>query len=390
MLPLRCNSRIVLRSVSSSTRSPLKSSWNITRNPSYRPFPVLSRNLVRRNESNCSSHSYKQEYEKQKYDQLLRESIIQSTIANGSKVGNGSTGIKDNRRLSLRTIFILIATSSTLSMALYVVIQLVKFNEEDSNESISRKHIFLPLWLNSNLLYQKTFSFPGGLNYLDRDYAAYLQTEMAQLNKSSKSDLNNYLEILEKDNIKFTILEQVSSNIRVKKIFGLPLTVNCLEDSKFQIWLETKYPSISGIEIDIEKSKVEDKRTSYNAFWTVKSINISSIINGILIQVGLKLDHLDTEAQMKSRDRSRGSIHEVPIVDMKDNSIVNKNRDYNVVFTGEFVIKDKNQFEEGILRYKGTFDFDHLMINRGVKIQSMDLIMRHKSKPSEVVKYKLM
>ncbi|ABN67541.2 predicted protein [Scheffersomyces stipitis CBS 6054] len=363
-----------------------------------RSRPVLSKKtdakIQIRKYYNSSSHSYKQEYEKQKYDQLIRDQIIQSSLA-GSSLGSGGHGIKDNRRLSLKTIFLLIATSSSLSMVIYVAIQLLKFQDEDANQPVSRKRIFLPFWVNSNLLYQKTFSFPAGLSYLDKEYKAYLETEMAQLNKfKTKSDYDNYIEIFENDNIRFKVLEQVSSNLKVKQVFGLPLVVEKPADSKLQIWLETKYPSVSGLEITIEKTKATEqskKSTSISASWTVKSINIVSIINGALVSMGLKLDRLDnSEAQLKTSERGSGKIHEVPVVDRKDNSIVNKNRDYNVIFSGELIIKDKNQFESGVLKYEGLFDFDHLMINRGVKIHKMELYMRHKSNPNELVKYKIM
>ncbi|KAK6201482.1 uncharacterized protein RJT21DRAFT_35499 [Scheffersomyces amazonensis] len=363
---------------------------------SSRPATSMTRRPI--NYINKRSYGkFEQEIEKLKYDQMLRDRLISSGIGN-------DTHLKDKRRLPLKTIILLIATSSTLTMVVYVITQLIKFYGEtdDDNDEIKtkRRAIFLPIWLNLNLLWQKSFTFPGGIMYLDKEYYEYLMVEIDQLikNKSQNPDLVDYLKLLEDENIKYSVLEHVSMNHRIKEIFGLPLTISSIEDDPstphLSLWVESKYISVSGIQIELERYKSIEGQTHENKFkanasWVVKPINIITSINNALISLGLKLDRLDNE-QIKTHERSSGKIHEVPIVDNKDHKVINGPKDYEIKFKGELQLSDKNHFESGIIKYQGQIDFDHLMINRGVKITTMELIMSPKSNPGERITYKIL
>ncbi|KAK6462299.1 hypothetical protein DFJ63DRAFT_152675 [Scheffersomyces coipomensis] len=383
---------------------------------------IFSKHIqVRGYYNSTPTQRYNQEIEKLKYDHMLRNRIIKSSIFNNSP-------LQDKRKLSVKTIILLIITSSTLTMAGYVISELIKFNydEDDDDEFddqlqvngqqqpqefIKTRTIFLPLWLNLNLLWQKTFTFPGGILYIDKEFYDYLIIEMDQMNKDTiKSDLDNYLHVLEQENIKYSVLEQVSLNSKIKQMFGLPLTVDSFPDTstiivgsgpKLKLWVESKYISVSGIQIQIQRHIMKNdnddnevtkkKKVSANVSWIVKPINIASSINNILISLGLKLDRLDNE-QIKTHEKGSGKVHEVPILDKHklDHTIINGNKDYEIKFLGQLKLRDKNQFEVGIIQYQGKIDFDHLMINRGIKIQSMDLVVNSISNPTDRVKYKVL
>ncbi|EGW34045.1 uncharacterized protein SPAPADRAFT_49125 [Spathaspora passalidarum NRRL Y-27907] len=338
----------------------------------------------------------KEEYEKIKYDQLVNESLL-NTIQGATGSSNSSSGgsteqrMKDTRKLPISTVLLLIAAGSSLSMLVYVIVQYRKFEKEtnaSAGSTITTRSLFLPLWFHTNWFNRKRYQFPQGINYFDQDYHEYILTEMCQLNKSSNDNLENYCSILEQENIKYTVLQKLSSNSKVKQIFGLPLVIESIDISQFKIWVESKYPGVSGIRIDISKQTNEqnnDSSTDVNLSWCIKPINFGSIVNNMLVQLGLKLDRLESSnAEIKTHEKSSGKVHEMKLE--KSKLVLNKNRDYDIAFTGKLLVMDKSKTKSWTLIYKGIIDFDHLMINRGVKIVSMDL----KSGTSENITYKIL
>lgn len=119
------------------------------------------------------------------------------------------------KKLPIKTVLILIATASSSSMLLYATIQYFRIKDEldQSKETHVLKSIFLPLWFNSNILWKKSLNYPEGLRYVDMGYYHYLTTEMMQNNTNgSKSDVDNYCDELQQHNIKYAVLEKLSSN----------------------------------------------------------------------------------------------------------------------------------------------------------------------------------
>lgn len=328
-------------------------------------------------EYNSSKQNFKQEYERLKYDQLIREHAVRSSLQNNMGFINGNSSVHDNRKLPFRTILLLVICSSSLAIGVYGISQFIKF-KQDGNDRI----IFLPLWFNANWLFKSTYSFPKDLKYLDREYFDYCTVEMNQQNSTNDfSDVKNFIKLLIDENIKYKVLEELSLNNSIRKMFKLPLGID-LDTPKFKIWLETKYPSVSGIQINMENN---NGVSSVNMGWVIKPLNFNSIINDALVLAGLKLDRINTDESMT------GSLLENGIKEAKsisERKHINTNKDYDVLFTGEFKIKDKYQVEKGTLSYKGMFDFSHLMINRGVKIIEMDMILE--TNESEYIKYKIL
>lgn len=290
--------------------------------------------------------------------------------------------------LPFRTVIVLIAASSSLTMVLYVMSQFLKFNDNDDQY----KQVFLPLWFKPNWFGLSQYQFPDAIPYFgDHDYFEYVQIELDQLNqnKGTVTDLENYQTILQRENIQYKLLEALSGNYQVREIFGLPLTIN--QPDEFTMWLESKYPTVSGLSFNFiatpdtsGKSAQKSDTTKVSVSWLIKLIRISNLVNDVLISLGLKLNRLDSE-QVKIHEKSSGKIHEVPIEDKK--ITLNNNKDYNVKFLGKFTIQNINELEHGTLTYTGIIDFDHILINRGVKITSIDLI---KQQGEEKIKYKIL
>ncbi|CAX40160.1 conserved hypothetical protein [Candida dubliniensis CD36] len=292
--------------------------------------------------------------------------------------------IQRNNRLPLRTIVILIAASSSLTMLLFVAVQYKRFQDEILPDGKSRKRaIFLPLWFNGNILYQTAYSFPHGLKYFDPEFYEYIMTEINQSttdggthNHRDTNDVEQFCRVLQEKNIKYAVLEGLSANREIRQIFGLPLTVDSHpnSDGEFEIWVESQYPSVSGLQIDITKT-VDSSHTHSSKVdfrWVVKPINAVSVINNAMTSTGLGLDRLEsTEANIKTHEQGSGKVHEVKMDKEKVN--LNKQRDYTIQFRGKFMVSDKSMVRVGVVEYYGTIDFDHLLINRGVKITDMDM-----------------
>ncbi|ODV68198.1 hypothetical protein HYPBUDRAFT_107022 [Hyphopichia burtonii NRRL Y-1933] len=347
-----------------------------------------------------SPHRYNPEYEKQKYDYLMRQQLVKNTIQNNPNfITPGGQLFQNNNGLPFKTILMLIVTSSSLTMAGYLLWQIdqLKDQVESGNEGdITTKSIFLPIWLNCNWIYVSRYRYPDHIYYFDPEYFEYLQTEMNQLNSEPGkiSDKDNYLKLLITDNIQYKVLETASIQSSIREIFGLPININ--QSSNFDIWVEPKHPTISGIRFDIELDKSEGK-TNYviSPHWSIKLINFTTIISDLLVAAGLKLDRLNTsEAQAKTHERGSGRVHEVPLNDSKKlrkhkhPTMHNLDKDYNVIYTGNYVITDNNNLKKGIIEYKGIIDFDHLTINRGVKIIELNLCMKESDGKSQTT-YKL-
>lgn len=344
------------------------------------PYNIFGANRVSSvwiREYKSSKQNFKQEYERQKYNQLIREQVIRSTLQNNMGFINGNSSVHDNRKLPFKAILLLIICSSSLTIGVYGISQFIKFKQDGNN-----RIIFLPLWFNANWLFKSTYSFPKDLKYLDKEYFDYCTVEMSQQNLTNDcSDVQNFIKLLLNENIKYKVLEELSLNSSIRKMFKLPLGID-LDAPKFNIWLETKYPSVSGIEINM----VNDKGvSSVNMGWVIKPLNFNSIVNDALVLAGLKLDRINTDESI------RGSLLDNGIREAKslsERKHINSNKDYDVFFWGEFKIKDKYQVEKGTLSYKGMFDFSHLMINRGVRIIEMDMILE--TNESESTKYKIL
>ncbi|KAK6868736.1 hypothetical protein K6H11_004089 [Candida tropicalis] len=251
--------------------------------------------------------------------------VIKSALSNSTRSSNFQTiPIMNRNRLPIRTIIILIAASSSFTMMFYVMVQYKKF-----------------------------------------------QDEVVENDGKRENSVENYRKLLQDENIKYSVLESLSANAKIRQLFGLPLNME-LNSDDFKIWVESKYPSVSGLQIDIvERSTKSGKSTEFDTNWIVKPINATSIVNDTLVALGLKLDRLErSDASIKTHEKASGKIHEVNV---NEKVKLNSNRDYSVRFQGKFVVSDKSFVNLGVINYSGTLDFDHLMINRGIKVTGLDL-----------------
>ncbi|CAH2352246.1 hypothetical protein CLIB1423_06S02080 [[Candida] railenensis] len=303
-----------------------------------------------------------------------RNEIIHTTLQNNPQaILKSATVQKNNKGIPLKSAIILIFSTVVSTISFYVAIQIWS----DKEEHQSRKVVFVPLWLNMNLISTSKYHFPSALKYLDNDFHQYIASEI-ELAKGEKPFLKDFQEV----DVKYKVLEKLSSNRMLRKFFHLPIPIELNDDCKFSIWMETKCPTVSGIQVVSEDG--------VDLSWTMKPFNIRSMVESALIQAGLKLDRLErSQANQKVHEKASGKIHEVPINKQKFLSL-NSEKDYEIYFTGEFIIsKENGESNKGKLKYKGKIDFDHLMINRGVKLVELCIDFPEGYQDGSITRYKV-
>lgn len=285
------------------------------------------------------------------YDQnAINRQYIEQAIKNNPELLTNPQLLKPGLRW--RTVLLLIATSSSLSMLLYLTVQIYKVSSDTSTE-VKPRSVFLPLWLSVNWPYQRKYSFPSYLQYLDPDYFSYVDA------------FGDYSQELHLKNVQYQVLDGLFRLTVVRDLFGIPLTLKATEEDKFDMWIEPKYPTVHGPEVQLSK---QDK-LHLEWRWSVNLVRWWSSVDSFLTGIGVKLDRLDT-AQAKTHEKSSGRVHEASHSKLK---ISTGDRDYKVVFKGTFHLSDTTKAHCGIVGYCGVIDFDHLGINNGVRVVLLDL-----------------
>lgn len=283
------------------------------------------------------------------FDHDVKRRFIQQTIQNNPEILRGSKLEKPS--LKWRTVFLLIASSSSLSMLLFLTVQVYKVKQD--TEPVKPRSVFLPLWLSFDWPYKRRFAFPKHLQYMDPEYFSLVGN-------------SDFLQDLHRNNVHYQVLDGLFRLSIARDIFGFPLLLRATESDTFEMWIEPKYPTVHGPEIDI--SKVQGKiRLEWN--WSLKLVHCWSLVDSVLTGLGVKLDRLD-EALVKTHEKASGRVHEVLQSRLK---VPCGDRDYNVLFKGTFKVSDKTETQNGTVGYTGVIDFNHLGINSGVRVVLLEL-----------------
>lgn len=229
------------------------------------------------------------------------------------------------RRLPLRTIALLVATTSSFTIVLYALIEL-----SNPQKGTRGSQVFLPLWVNTNWIKPSRYTFPNALRYFDEEL--WDQFERKPLNTNEFQDVN----------VKYEILEKLARNTIIREEFGLPLDMEP-QNEKFLIWIESKNPCISGVRICYH-----ERSLSESGCW-IKPIDTQSIKENTSQHI---LEHMERAPPSE--------IH----------SLNTTNKEYNIRFTGSMLIKGRTR-GTGTVSYEGYLDLNHLAINNGVKISSL-------------------
>lgn len=298
------------------------------------------------NQRDTLNHDYHQH--------IVRQNIINEIQKNPGVLTNGSGTLK-SLLLPWRTILLLIASSSSLTMALYLGVQVYGVAKDENAE---HRKVFLPLWLSFDWPSTRRYAFPDYLKYVDPEYFAQVET------------IGNFREWLHEENIQYQILDVLFRLPLIRDRFGVPFSLKATEDDNFNMWVEPKYPTVHGPQIDISK---EEGTLRFNWRWFIKLIRFGSSVDNVLTGLAVKLDRMDSALQ-KTHERGSGRVHEVPITTERKNRKVHcGDRDYKVMFMGSFHLHVASKSHNGVVKYTGVIDFDHLGINRGARIVLLDV-----------------
>lgn len=298
--------------------------------------------------------STNEENERYKYDQA-RHDIILSTIKSRPDL-LVNAGLQRKLSFSWKSILLGVALTSTATMGLFVSLQLL-YPRSDPE---APRRAFVPLWVSTDWLGKRCLRFPRDTILLDENcYHCLLDgKEPAQ-----------YLHQLEREHLKYKVLELVSLSQEVRKTLKLPVFISVPEKSDFKIWMESTMPIVSGLQFSFPPNELLPR-----VEWQLKQIDYRSVVDSALVAAGLKLDRLGSDAEKKTHEKSSGKVHEsVPERDR----YVHSPKNYTIMMSGIMDFEDKCH-RKGTVNYLAVLDFDHLKINGGIKITSMHLAADNK------------
>lgn len=323
---------------------------------------------VRRRLANCRYYSEsrfkKEDLNYNKHDEDMRMKILDSAIGAHSNAYSKTTL---NRKLPLRIILLIIACTSSITMLAYSGVQLYQCQKHRV-----KKSFLLPLWFHPHIYTKKVYSFPKDLKYLDPECYRYFEAQLPRegtVNGNFTVDL--VAKILEEENIKYKILEELSRNSNIRQMFKVPFDF-ALFTENFRIWVDPKYPTVSGIKIDIDSTR---DTTSLRASWSIRLVNMNSILNDFAIAAGVKLDKLEAAQPTKTTE------------EVSEASSIALPKSYDIRFGGQVRLLNNADSYLGTIKYKGCIDFNHILLNRGIKLSEVDMLVN--SNESGTIKYKI-
>lgn len=281
---------------------------------------------------------------------LARQNLINEIQKNPQILQNAGASL-GGRLLSWKTVLVLVISSSTLTMGVYLAVQVYQVSRAEPDSK--PRNVFLPLWVSFDWPYQRRYAFPSYLRYVDPEFYSHVEST------------DRYAERLHEENVQYQILDGLFRLPAIRDRFGIPFSLKTSEADSFDMWIEPKHPTVHGPQIHISK---ESGRIVLSWQWSVKLVHWWSSVDSFLKGMGTKLDRLDSSpALQKTHEKGSGRVHEV-IQPLKNNSVPCGDRDYRVMFSGTFRLSDASKFRSGTVSYTGVIDFNHLGINRGARI----------------------
>lgn len=248
-------------------------------------------------------------------------------------------------------------------MALYLGVEVYRTYKSDENKT---RTVFLPLWVSFDWPYQRRYAFPAHLKYVDPGFNRHIAAT------------DDFVPNLFDHDVQYQVLDSLLRLKTARDLFGVPFSLRS-DDGGFSVWIEPKWPLVHGPQVEIAK---HDGKLGFQWKWDIKPIKCSSI-DGFVTALGIKLDRIDPEAEIKTHESSSGRVHEA---NLEVKGAVPGDRDYTIAFDGKFTIANKQNVQCGVVSYGGIIDFTHLGISNGVKILLVDLTVNSNDTP---MNYKL-
>lgn len=241
-------------------------------------------------------------------------------------------------------------------MALYLGVEAYRTYKSEEDKT---RTVFLPLWISFNWPYQRHYDFSTYLKYVDPAFAQIASSD-------------NFVPDLFENDIQYQVLDTLLRLKTARDLFGVPLSLRS-DDGDFSIWIEPKWPLVHGPRVEISKN---EGKLGMQWKWYIKPIKCSSV-DGFFTGLGIKLDRIEPQAEIKTHEDSSGRVHEVNHIEKS----VAPDKDYTVVFQGKLTLSNKQNVQCGVVNYVGVIDSDHLGICNGVKILLVDLTVNSNDTP---------
>lgn len=289
---------------------------------------------------------------------IRRQQLIHQIQNNPKMISDANANISGNL-LNWRTILLLVASSSSITMGLYLGLEI--YRAANDPDDAKPRNVFLPLWVSFDWPYQRKYDFPTYLKYMDEPY--YDQVEASP----------HFASDLHEKSVQYQVLDGLFRLAVVRDLFGIPLSLKAVDgEDLFGIWIEPKYPTVHGPQIRISK---ENGSLKLAWKWTIKLVHWWLSVDSFLTGIGTKLDRIElSEALAKTHERGSGRVHEVVLPSEKKVKLdVCGDRAYKVVFQGTFHVSHLLEKPCGVVSYTGVIDFNHLMICHGARIVQLDL-----------------
>lgn len=295
------------------------------------------------------------------YNQPQRQHIIHQ-LQNNHNITPST--IQTRNLLRWSTVIFLVAASSSTTMALYLGVEVYRTYKAQENKT---RTVFLPLWLSFNWPYQRRYDFASYLKYVDPAFDRHI------------ASADDFVRDLLDHDVQYQVLDTLLRLKTARDLFGVPLSLRS-DDGGFSIWIEPKWPLVHGPLVEIAK---KEGQLGMSWKWYIKPIKCSSV-DGFVTALGIKLDKIDPEAQIKTHESSSGRVHEANHMEVK--SVTPDDKDYTIAFEGKLTLANKQNVQCGVVSYGGVIDFNHLGISNGVKILLVDLTVNSNDTP---LNYKL-
>lgn len=298
------------------------------------------------------------------YNASIRQNIAETIQRNPHLLTQqGSIASSSSTWTTLRNTVLLVALSSSLTMVLYVSVEVHSVRQQDVLDTHRKpKNIMLPLWFSCNWPSQRRYSLGKYLRYFDQNFSDYI------------SDADIYKESLQENGVEFQVLNDLFRLSVIRSVFSIPLTMRATPQDTFDIWIEPHTAAVHGPLITISKN--DNDKISLVWQWSIRPIHFGSFVDRFLSDKGFSFDKLESHnAERKTHEKSSGHIHEVRPSKI-DEKRSKKDRDFSIRFSGTFHVHDNpdnDSGKRGLVTYSGYIDLDHLAINSGVKILLLDV-----------------
>lgn len=283
------------------------------------------------------------------YQRDTRANIIRRIQTDPSLVAAGTMNGSWWRRF-VATVVI----STSLVMLLFLAIEVANVWISDGD---CRKNVYLPLWLGVNWPRQRVFPYPAYRDLVDSDAVQAL--DLSSLRESVPSQ----------------VLDCLFRLPTVRETYGIPLKVAPTTNDDFEVWIEPQYPTVHGPKVAIAK---ENGKLTVACSWSIKLLNWDMVdcVQGTLWRIGNLLSPAPG-----TQDYGNTQIHEIH----KDASPhVSRLPGFKLMFRGHLSISSRDH--SGVVLFKGILDTNHLDLNHGSRLTSVDLKM---SEEGRLILYKV-